>query len=189
LDCPIVVSSVSRLFQGLSLYIYICICILYICTYTTTIGQQKSQNTTALPSSLKLCATVYTMKNILYRLYIIIYGLLKLTVVTGLPFAVFVSKNWKPMTLVEVSERHSSPLFTSQPSMLHVDTWIQRDRQFATTAAATVLWPTYTYSLSYRRAHALLYYIIIIIIMIFFLYIFSNIFTQCDYTSGTIYII
>jgi len=86
LDCPIVVvSSVSRIFQGLfALYM------LYVYNYNRTTKESK-HNLVALARYLQLCSTMqYTMKNILYRLYIIIYELSKLTVVTDLPFAVSV---------------------------------------------------------------------------------------------------
>jgi len=115
----VVVSSVSRMFQGLSALYMTCIRVC-IYNYNRTTKESKHDRV-ALAGTLRFCALAYTMKNILYRLYIVIYGLSKLTVVTGLPFAVSVSKNLKPMTLVEVSERHSSPHFyTSQPHDAHV---------------------------------------------------------------------
>lgn len=117
LDCPIVVvSSVSRISQGLSsLYIYMNKCIQL---------QQDNKRVKTRPRcprrvSPVLCRGVYNEKYVIQVIYIIIiYGLSKLTVVTGLPFAVSVSKNGKTNDTCR-GERASllSPLSTSQPSV------------------------------------------------------------------------
>jgi len=155
-------------------------CSIYIMyMYTTTIGQQKSQNTTALPSpGLSDSVPWYTMKNILYRLCILLS---------------MGSQNWQlwrvflwclrieKLKTNDTCRGERASLLSSlhKPTLyahvVHVNTWTQRGWQFATTV--TVLWPTYIirYYISKGTRVIVLYYY-----NDFFCIYFSSIFTQYE---------